>query len=533
MSQARDPKAVSIRPPGSGVGVSPHAPTIGFGTEPSPSDTSPSVGSRQSWASRYIGTTIDGRYVVERVIGEGGMGVVYAGHHKTIGKPVAIKVLRREIAADDDANRRLLREARAASVVGNPHIVDISDFGDLPDGSTYFVMEYLAGQSLRSLLRESRGPIGVPRICHIAKQIAEGLAAAHGAGIVHRDLKPENVMLVDHGSEKDFVKIVDFGVAKVGDISEKITRAGSVFGTPHYMSPEQAAGTGVDHRTDIYALGVILYEMASRRVPFDAENLMGILTQHLYKAPVPIRTLVPESNLPAGLDAIVLKCLTKRPEGRYATMDDLVADLQRLEDGIVPQAVDDMGHRPEAFSSPVDYFPSPIPSAPGGELPVAQRWPIVAAVGISATLAGLLGVMAISWNFHRAAAASPPATAPMMSSVALLDPPNSVAPASAGPAMKSVEVHVVPGDAHISRDGVDLGGSPVEIALAEGESATLVVTRTGYKPKNVRVESGDGVQSVTLEIAAAPRATARASSRVTAKPGDGFDEVADPFAAPK
>jgi serine/threonine-protein kinase len=532
MSEAPDPKSVSIRPPGSGDGVSPHAPTIGFGTGLPPSDTTPSARSRHSWASGYVGTTIEGRYVVERVLGEGGMGVVYAGHHKAIGKPVAIKVLRREIAADDDANRRLLREAQAASVVGNPHIVDISDFGELPDGSTYFVMEFLGGKSLRSLLRESRGPLGVPRICHIAKQIGEGLAAAHGAGIVHRDLKPENLMLVDHGTEKDFVKIVDFGAAKVGDTSEKVTRAGSVFGTPHYMSPEQASGTAVDHRTDIYALGVILYEMASRRVPFDADNLMGILTQHMYKAPVPIRTLVPESNLPAGLDAIVLKCLTKRPEGRYATMDELVADLRRLESGLVPEAVGDMSHRPEALSAPADYFPSSIPSAPAeSERSATQRWPVVVAVGAIATLAGLLGVMVVAWHFHGSAPASPPAAA--SSAAERMIPPAPIAPAPAPAPVRSVAVHVVPADARVSRAGVDLGPSPVEISLAEGESATLVVTRSGYRARTLRVKPGDGAQTVVLEVLATPRGGTSASSRGASTATDGFDEVGDPFAEPK
>src|ERR1700722_16665987 len=362
-----------------------HAPSLDLSGTPPPSK-----------ADAYIGKTIDGRYLVERVLGEGGMGIVYAGRHKVIDKRVAIKVLRGEMATDKELTDRFLQEARAASAIGNPHIVDISDFGQLPDGSTYFVMELLQGKSLGEVLSAMQGgPIPVPRLVHVAKQITYGLAAAHAANIIHRDLKPDNVMLIARGTEKDFVKILDFGIAKVGSGTKKMTRAGSVFGTPHYMSPEQAAGATVDHRTDIYALGVILYEMASGKVPFDADNFMGILTQHMYKAPVPIRALVPEIEVPAGLDAIVLKCLTKKPEGRYAGMDGLLVDLEKLEQGVLPDAVGEMMARSGGFNVPADYFrssamPAPVPGEP---MVPRKRWPLYATIAAVVNGAEIVGIV--------------------------------------------------------------------------------------------------------------------------------------------
>ncbi len=466
------------------------------------------------------------------------MGVVYAARHKVIDKKVAIKVLRGEMATDQEANDRFLQEARAASAIGNPHIVDISDFGRLPDGSTYFVMEFLAGKSLGAVLTEAKGPIPLLRICHIAKQVAQGLAAAHAANIIHRDLKPDNVMLVKHGTEKDFVKILDFGIAKVGTGTKKMTRAGSVFGTPHYMSPEQAAGTPVDHRTDIYALGVMLYEMASGKVPFDADNFMGILTQHMYKAPVPIRALVPEIDVPPGLEAIVLKTLTKKPEGRYASMDQLVLDLEKLESGIVPDAVQEMMARSGAFHVPADYFhsslmPAPVPAEP---IQRRRRWPIYAVIGAVATILGLVGVI-VARTSGSSAQATPSSTAV----VAVAPPPPSPAhpaeappPPAAVPALHQVLVTVVPPDAMLARDGTDLGVAPVVLHLAEHETATLVVTRKGYKTKTVTVDAAEPRQALTLDPvwSAGPRPPKAAGPPATNGPpaGNGLDDVGDPFA---
>ncbi len=277
-----------------------------------------------------IGQTI-GNYLVTQKLGEGGMGAVYLAEHPTIGKKVALKVLHSEFSGNAEVAERFFHEAKAVNDIGHPNIVDIHDYGVLQAGAgreqlVYFIMEYLAGLTLSDLIR-AEAPLPPERAFPIALQVADALSASHKCGIVHRDLKPDNIILLQRGRDRDFVKLLDFGIAKLtGDAAgSSRTRTGIVMGTPAYMSPEQCEGRGsVDLRTDVYALGIVVYEMLTGRVPFIGEGYGEILVQHLTQPPVPPSQY---RMLPPHVEAVVLKALEKRAELRYPTMEEMMRAL--------------------------------------------------------------------------------------------------------------------------------------------------------------------------------------------------------------
>lgn len=278
-----------------------------------------------------IGTVIQGRYRVIAQIGEGGMGVVYVAEHVEIEKRVALKVLRDDFSKRPEVVARFRQEARSAGRIGNAHIVDVTDFGQLENGGVYFVMEHLQGRGLNDLIRCER--IGVERGVYIVVQIARALKAAHKLGIVHRDLKPENIFLVENDEEKDFVKILDFGIAKISDRDsegQRLTKTGMIFGTPEYMSPEQAAGKSLDQRVDIYALGCIMFEMFTGRVPFEGETFMAVLTQHMFEPPPALEEVNPDIDIPESVKDVIHKAMAKDKEERYSDMLELAEELERL-----------------------------------------------------------------------------------------------------------------------------------------------------------------------------------------------------------
>jgi serine/threonine protein kinase len=271
-----------------------------------------------------IGTVVSERYRIIRKVGEGGMGAVYQAEHALIEKRVALKILFQDLTRRPDLVARFLQEAKSASRIGQENVIDISDFGQSADGLVYIAMEYLDGQDLGKTLRAEK-QLPWLRTRPILMQIAKALRAAHSHGIIHRDMKPENVYLVEREGRADFVKVLDFGIAKVVSADDndgpRLTQTGMIFGTPEYMSPEQAQGHPPDHRLDVYAVGCIMYHMLTGAVPFTADSFMGILTKHLLEPVVPPRKRRPELDIPADVEAVCLRALEKDRDKRWPDMD--------------------------------------------------------------------------------------------------------------------------------------------------------------------------------------------------------------------
>ena len=282
-----------------------------------------------------VGTVLNDRYQIRGPIGHGGMGIVYEALHVVLEKRVALKVLRDDFSRRPDVVERFRQEAKSASRIGHEHIVDISDFGETPRGQSYFVMEFLEGEDLANVLARER-VVEPRRAVRIILQCCHALGSAHAKGIVHRDMKPENIFLTQREGRPDFVKIVDFGIAKMSDIEvaggpgRKLTKTGMIFGTPEYMSPEQAGGRPLDHRVDIYALGIILYEMLTGKVPFVADTFMGILSKHMFDE-VPSLSKV-GVDVPPELEAAISTALHKDPEERFYTAADFAEALASAMD---------------------------------------------------------------------------------------------------------------------------------------------------------------------------------------------------------
>ena len=319
-----------------------------------------------------IGTVVDDRWRIAAHLGSGGMANVYRAEHLRTGAPVAIKVLHRELSSHPEISARFQREVLAARSVQHPNVVAAMDFGKLDDGSLYLVLEYIQGEDLVTRLHRIK-LMPPARAVHITLQVADVLVVAHGAGVVHRDLKPDNIMLIEKDGDPDFVKVVDFGIAKLalpGTGGQQLTALGSVFGTPEYMAPEQARGTVIDPRADLYTLGIVLYEMLAGQTPFASQDPTEILIAQITKPPPPL----PEAIDPE-LSAIVMQLLQKDPAKRIPNAAELAQRLRGVLTRSVAAAPPPALAAPPPVAAPVvvPSMPTPAVHAPPAAARPAQR----------------------------------------------------------------------------------------------------------------------------------------------------------------
>jgi hypothetical protein len=369
-----------------------------------------------------IGAIVGERYRIVSRIGVGGMGAVYRAEHTMMRRDLAIKVLLPELGGKEEFVRRFEREAESASRLTHPNIITITDFGHTPEGLLFLVMEFLAGEALSSAI--AGGPLPCDRALAIIRQILRGLDHAHAAGVVHRDLKPDNIMLVERDGRHDVVKILDFGIAKVtapASGQEVLTQAGVIFGTPEYLSPEQALGEAVDARADIYAAGVILYEMLAGRRPFESEDKVKIISMHLAHVPPRMREVSPGVEVPAALEQVVMQTLEKSRENRFATA---TAFLQALAESEAPGAEEwlEMGMGPTVPQLALDGAPV---RARGGVLDGLGRFLSGRAGLVAAVLLGglaIAGGVKLYGGSRRVAALTAPPARPAPPPPALVDP---------------------------------------------------------------------------------------------------------------
>jgi serine/threonine-protein kinase len=451
-------------------------------------ESSPSpVGNFESGdADGLAGVLVDGRYRVKNVLGSGGIGLVYLCQHELLQKPVAMKVLRPEYVSHEDLNERFRIEARAASSIKSARIVETIDVGTLPNGAPYFVMDYVEGETLASLL-ERDGLVSLPQALEIARQVAEGLVAAHAAGVVHRDLKPENVFLALQHDGAICAKLFDFGIAKVAGQRKRLTYVGAVFGTPTYMSPEQARGEAVDERADLYALGIMIFEMLSGTVPFDGEDPLAIMAQHVDR-PAPPLSSVCAIPIPPLLERIVQRCLEKSPSARYPSAAALLDDLNAI-DPDAPVERTPPPPPPPVFEPQQTRNTHVVPAYVQAPPPPKRKSYAPRALLLAATILAGAGWAAWTGVWPLGAEgvdATRPGTKPTPKMLAAT--PAETEEDAEDASAREVHFVLFPLDAHVFRGEQDLGPMPVSIRVQKGQPVSVTVRRKGFSTRKLVID---------------------------------------------
>jgi hypothetical protein len=499
-----------------------------------------------------VGQVLAGRFRVVKLIDRGGMGKVYKAIQEPLGRVVALKTLDL-VDQHGEFRQRFFLEASLCSKLSHPNTIRVFDYGATDDGVYFIAMEYLEGRTLRTAIREKA--LGPRRAVHIFRQICGAITEAHQKGIIHRDLKPANIFLTDHGDDRNFVKVLDFGLVKDLEVDAGLSQADKVLGSPLYMSPEQIEAKELDKRTDQYSVGIMLYVALTGKVPYKTGNTVSLMMQQVNKIPPAFADIAPELEIPTSLEWLVRQCIAKQPEGRFASMAELGRGLKLvgkeiagelgpidfgrsdagrliLPDGLIdeevtwgaesPVRLERAGPMAEEVSGGTLRQSAIRTTAPMAALGAGVM--LLGAVAVGALVTLLIGTLMYfePWGPEL----TPPTTPKEAAEVPV--------PAPKGGQNAPIEVQIAsePTGADVSRDGSLIGTTPMGFRLPDGEAWQLEIALAGHEPRIVAVDGSTTSVTVRLSKRATARPTTRPSQPVTPKPAPKarLEEVRDPWA---